>query len=137
MEPKEIRVTIDRWIIANEQYQKANTKLEELAKEILNYVKNNYSILLASFAQGFSIYLNNVEVVNKKLYISYTDNWDDCPEYASLDIPIDEVCCYEKYFEKLHNDYLEDQTEKERIKNEFLEKEEYQTYLQLKQKFEK
>lgn len=136
MEAKEIRVTIDRWIIANEQYQKANKKLEELGKEILKYVKINYEKLLAYFAQGFPIYLNKVEVVNKKLYISYTDNWADCPEYASLDIPVDEVWHYEKYFENLYDKYLEKENNKIRKEEKDKEEKEYQTYIRLKQKFE-
>lgn len=136
MNSQKIKTLINNWVNTKNQFEAYNDKLEELAKEILRYVKNNYEELLASFAHGFNVYLNEISVDDNKLYISYTDNWADCPDYAWMDMPIKEISNYEKYFEKLHDDYLEDKKEKERMKNKSLEKEEYQTYIRLKQKFE-
>ena len=136
MESQERKILIDDWVRTHIQFEYYNDKLKELAKEILNYVKNNYSILLAGFAQGFPIYLTKVEIINKKLYISYTDNWADCPEYASLDIPVSEVWHYEKYFENLYNEYSEKENNKIKEAEKDKEEKEYQTYIRLKQKFE-
>lgn len=137
MEAKEIRVIVDRWVIANEQYEKANKKLEELAKEILNYVKTNYEELLAVFAHGYKIYLSDTHVDNNKLWITYTDNWLDCPEYANLIIPIDELWRYEKYFEDLYNEYLERENAKLKEEERIKEEKEYQRFLELKKKYDK
>ena len=137
MNAQEIKTLINNWVNAKIQFEQYNDKLKELAKEILNFVNTNYRNLLSDFAQGYQIHLNKIKVDNNNLYITYTDSWTDYPEYATLVIPLDEVWHYEKYFEKLYDDYLKDQAEKERMKNEFLEREEYETYMRLKQKFEK
>ena len=137
MNAQEIKSLINNWVNTKIQFESYNDKLEELAKEILSYVKTNYEELLASFAHGYNVYLNEVSIDDNKFYISYTDNWSDCPDYAWMDMPVKEIANYKKYFENLYNEYLEQENSKIRKAEKDQEEKEYQTYMKLKEKFEK
>ena len=136
MDEQEIKRLINNWVNTKIQFESYNDKLEKLAKEILNYVKTNYEELLASFAYGYSVYLNEVSIDDNKLYISYSDNWADSPDYAWMDMPIKEISNYKKYFENLYNEYLEKENNKIKEDEKNKEELEYQTYIRLKEKFE-
>ena len=136
MNSQEIKTLINNWVNTKNQFEAYNDKLEELAKEILRYVKDNYEELLASFAHGHRVYFNEVSIDDNKLFINYTDNWADCPDYAWMDMPIKEISNYKKYFENLYDEYINKENQKIKDKEKAKEEQEYQTYLELKKKFE-
>lgn len=127
---------LEEWQELNAQFEEANDKLKGLSREILKFVKEKYNILLNDFARDNKVYLSRVNIFNGELTITYTDRWYDDPEFGEIDIPISDICDYEKYFEERYMEELKKLEEQRKRKEDYLEILERNEYLRLKKKYE-